>query len=56
LILNEQSETEADMNNSTQKNKVNQIKKHKEELLNNAGNLSLNKILSSEACQTIIVE
>lgn len=44
------------MRNSTQKNKINQIKKHKEVLLDDEGNISLNKILSSEACQTIISE
>lgn len=44
------------MRNSTQKNKVNQIKKHKGVLLSDKGNISLNKILGSKACQAIISE
>ncbi len=44
------------MNNSTQENKIAQIKKHKETLLNDGGDISLAKILSSEECQTILSE
>jgi len=44
------------MRNFTRKNKVNQIKKQKEVLLGDGNDMSLDKILSSETCQTIISE
>jgi hypothetical protein len=44
------------MNHPTKKHKVAQIKKHKDALFDESGDISLNKILSSEACQTIISE
>jgi len=42
--------------NFIRNNKVNQIKKEKEVLLGDGQDMSLNKILSSEACQTITSE
>lgn len=44
------------MGHPTKKNKVAQIKKHKDLLLGEGGNISLNRLLNSEACQTIINE
>ena len=44
------------MEHSTKKHKVSQIKKYKDALLDKNGDISLNKILSSDACQTIISE
>lgn len=44
------------MDNSTKKNKISQIKKHKNALLDKNGEISLNNMLSSDACQTIIHE
>lgn len=44
------------MSNVTKKNKVAQINKCKESLLNDAEEIALTKILSSETCQTILSE
>lgn len=44
------------MIHSTQKDKIAQIKNHKDVLLDDCGDVSLNKILSSDACQMIISE
>ena len=44
------------MSNVTNKNKVEQINQCKESLLNDAEDISLTKILSSDTCQTILSE
>lgn len=44
------------MDNTTKKNKIAQIRKHKENLLDENDDISLTTILSSETCQTIISE
>ena len=44
------------MDHSTRKTKAAQIKKHKDALLRDDGDISLNSILSAEACQRIISE